>query len=174
MTFCDSVTGQSAGMAPDYGQAVLAARRVVKLLQFPTIINPASREGQRPEITGKVEFSAVEFAYPTRKDVLVLKGLKTVVEPGQTLALVGQSGCGKSTCISLLERFYNASAGEVKIDGYDVTGMNLKWLRSNVGLVQQEPVLFAIWVLINFHQPCQGCSMSNPFLKLVKRHNNHK
>ncbi|CBY34589.1 unnamed protein product [Oikopleura dioica] len=155
LVFAAETAGQSAGMAPDYGQAVLAARRVVKLLQFPTIINPASREGQRPEITGKVEFSAVEFAYPTRKDVLVLKGLKTVVEPGQTLALVGQSGCGKSTCISLLERFYNASAGEVKIDGYDVTGMNLKWLRSNVGLVQQEPVLFAIWVLINFHQPCQ-------------------
>ncbi|CBY12477.1 unnamed protein product [Oikopleura dioica] len=155
LVFAAETAGQSAGMAPDYGQAVLAARRVVKLLQYPTIIDPASREGERPEITGKVEFSAVEFAYPTRKDVLVLKGLKTVVEPGQTLALVGQSGCGKSTCISLLERFYNASAGKVKIDDYDVTGMNLKWLRSNVGLVQQEPVLFAIWVLINFHQPCQ-------------------
>ena len=146
------MTGQSAGMAPDYGQAVLAARRVVKLLHYPAIIDPASPEGEKPEITGKVEFSGVEFAYPTRKDMLVLKGLKTVVEPGQTLALVGQSGCGKSTCISLLERFYNASAGEVKIDGIDVTTMNLKWLRSNVGLVQQEPVLFAIWVLNNFNQ----------------------
>jgi ABC-type multidrug transport system fused ATPase/permease subunit len=151
LTFCDSVTGQSAGMAPDYGQAVLAARRVVKLLQYPTIIDPASREGKTPEITGKVEFSDVEFSYPTRKDVLVLKGLKTVVEPGQTLALVGQSGCGKSTCISLLERFYNATAGEVKIDGIDVTSMNLKWLRSNVGLVQQEPVLFANWVFNDFY-----------------------
>lgn len=138
-------------MAPDYGQAVLAARRVVKLLQYPTIIDPASREGKTPEITGRVEFSDVEFSYPTRKDMLVLKGLKTVVEPGQTLALVGQSGCGKSTCISLLERFYNATAGEVKIDGIDVTSMNLKWLRSNVGLVQQEPVLFANWVFNDFY-----------------------
>jgi len=142
LVFAAFTAGQSAGMAPDYGQAVLAARRVVKLLHYPTIIDPASQEGEWPEITGKVEFSGVEFAYPTRKDVLVLKGLKTVVEPGQTLALVGQSGCGKSTCISLLERFYNASTGEVKIDGIDVTTMNLKWLRSNVGLVQQEPVLF--------------------------------
>ena len=130
-------------MAPDYGQAVLAARRVVKLLDYPLLIDPEYTKGQKPQITGKVEFSSVEFSYPTRKDVLVLKGLKTIVEPGQTLALVGQSGCGKSTCISLLERFYNASAGEVKIDGVDITEMNLKWLRSNVGLVQQEPVLFA-------------------------------
>ena len=135
--------GQSAGLAPDYGKAVLAARRIFKLFDTESNIDPESEEGEKPEIVGNVEFTDVQFSYPTRSDLLVLKGLKTSVESGKTLALVGQSGCGKSTCISLIERFYNASAGNVLIDGVEIGKINLKWLRANVGLVQQEPVLFA-------------------------------
>ena len=130
-------------MAANSGKANLAARRIVKLFEAALNIDPESTEGEKPEIRGKVEFAAVEFSYPTRAEFPVLKGIQTHVEPGQTLALVGQSGCGKSTCISLLERFYNATAGNIKVDGMDIQNINLKWLRANVGLVQQEPVLFA-------------------------------
>ena len=72
----------------------------------------------------------------------VLKGLNLTVKPGETLALVGQSGCGKSTCIQLLERFYDGSAGNVKIDNERISELNIKWLRHQIGLVQQEPILF--------------------------------
>lgn len=142
LIFAAFTAGQSAGMAPDYGQAVIAARRVVKLLETEAIIDPEDESGKKPTITGKVAFKSVGFAYPTRPDVLVLKGLTAVVPPGKTLALVGQSGCGKSTCIALLERFYNASDGGVLVDDIEVSQINLRWLRANVGLVQQEPVLF--------------------------------
>jgi len=142
LVFAGMSAGQSAGLAPDYGKAVLAARRIFKLFDTESTIDPESTEGEKPEIRGDVEFTGVEFSYPTRNDLLVLKGLKTSVQSGKTLALVGQSGCGKSTCISLIERFYNASAGNVMIDGIDISKINLKWLRANVGLVQQEPVLF--------------------------------
>jgi len=83
----------------------------------------------------------VEFFYPTRKTAQVLQGLSLEVKKGQTLALVGSSGCGKSTSVSLLERFYNATAGQVTIDGNDVTSLNLKWLRQHLGIVSQEPTL---------------------------------
>ncbi|CBY32035.1 unnamed protein product [Oikopleura dioica] len=149
LVFAGMSAGQSAGLAPDYGKAVLAARRIFKLFDTESTIDPESTEGEKPEIRGDVEFTGVEFSYPTRNDLLVLKGLKTSVQSGKTLALVGQSGCGKSTCISLIERFYNASAGNVTIDGIDISKINLKWLRANVGLVQQEPVLFVNGIFIS-------------------------
>ena len=74
LVFAAQTSGNSAGMAPDYGQAVLAARRIMKLLRHPTIIDPASKEGKTSEITGHIEFAGVEFAYPTRTNTLVLKG----------------------------------------------------------------------------------------------------
>ena len=72
----------------------------------------------------------------------VLQGLTVSVKPGQTLALVGPSGCGKSTIVSLIERFYDPEVGWISLDGNPVTTLNLKWLRSQIGIVSQEPVLF--------------------------------
>ena len=86
--------------------------------------------------------SDVIFHYPTRPEVKVLQGLTVSVKPGQTLALVGPSGCGKSTVVSLIERFYDPTAGALTLDGSDVRELNLRWLRSQIGIVSQEPVLF--------------------------------
>ena len=72
----------------------------------------------------------------------ILQGMQVSVKAGQTLALVGPSGCGKSTLISLLLRFYDPLAGAVTLDGVDLKGFNLEWLRSQIGLVSQEPILF--------------------------------
>lgn len=94
------------------------------------------------KVFGSIEFKDVDFAYPTRPDVQVLKKLDLKIEPGKKIALVGASGCGKSTSIGLIERFYNALAGKIQIDGHDIESLNLKWLRSQLGLVSQEPVLF--------------------------------
>ena len=84
----------------------------------------------------------VKFTYPARPDVEVLKGLTIGVEPGQTLALVGPSGCGKSTVVSLIERFYDPSSGSLLLEEQDLRDLNIRWLRNQIGIVSQEPVLF--------------------------------
>ena len=93
-------------------------------------------------MTGAVTLKDVEFSYPARPDVQVLHGLSLSLSPGKTLALVGPSGCGKSTVVSLIERFYDPSAGSLTLENFDLRDLNLQWLRSQVGIVSQEPVLF--------------------------------
>ena len=83
-----------------------------------------------------------QFIYPSRPDVPVLKGLSVSVKSGQTLALVGPSGCGKSTVVSLIERFYDVLKGSVQLDKYDLRDLNIQWLRRQIGIVSQEPILF--------------------------------
>jgi ABC-type multidrug transport system fused ATPase/permease subunit len=84
----------------------------------------------------------VHFSYPSRLDVPILNGLSFHAKCGQTTALVGSSGSGKSTCVQLLQRFYDPQSGEVLIDGKAVNEYNLTWLRQHIGVVSQEPVLF--------------------------------
>jgi ATP-binding cassette subfamily B (MDR/TAP) protein 1 len=95
------------------------------------------------DIRGDVELKDVYFSYPTRPDHLVFNGFSLRVPNGTTMALVGQSGSGKSTVVSLVERFYDPQSGEVLIDGVDIRRMNLGWIRGKIGLVSQEPVLFS-------------------------------
>ena len=91
---------------------------------------------------GELEFNGVKFNYPTRPHIPVLQEINLSFEQGSTVALVGASGCGKSTSVGLLERFYDPLSGTIKLDGHDIRTLNLKWFRSQIGLVQQEPVLF--------------------------------
>jgi ABC-type multidrug transport system fused ATPase/permease subunit len=98
------------------------------------------------DVHGDVEFQSVTFCYPSRPDARVLNGLSLHVRRGGTVALVGASGSGKSTVVALVERFYDPSEGAVLLDGRDVREVNLKWLRRQVGLVSQEPVLFSVSV----------------------------
>jgi ATP-binding cassette subfamily B (MDR/TAP) protein 1 len=91
---------------------------------------------------GKVEFRDVHFAYPSRQ-VAVMQGLNIRVEPGQFIALAGASGCGKSTAIGLIERFYNPTSGGILVDGKDISKLNIKEYRSHLALVSQDPVLYS-------------------------------
>ena len=93
-------------------------------------------------VFGHIAGSGLYFHYPHRPGVKVLESLKLSVPPGETLALVGPSGSGKSTIVSLIERFYQPSVGIVTLDGQDIAELDLKWLRSLIGYVPQEPVLF--------------------------------
>ncbi|XP_032037394.1 ATP-binding cassette sub-family B member 5 isoform X2 [Aythya fuligula] len=135
--------GQSASLAPDYGKARISAQRIFHLLDRKPQIDSYSKEGERlSNFEGNIEFRNINFVYPTRPEVQVLQGLTVKVNKGQTLALVGSSGCGKSTSIQLLERFYDPAEGQVLADGFDTKSLHLQWLRSKLGLVSQEPILF--------------------------------
>ena len=102
------------------------------------------KQGITPSVvSGKIQFQGVSFAYPSRKDSQVYRKMSLTVEPGTTVALVGSSGSGKSTVVQLVERFYDPDDGRVLLDGHNLKDLDLKWLRSKVGLVSQEPVLFS-------------------------------
>ena len=97
----------------------------------------------REQILGKIEFKDVKFIYPSDPNKrVILEGLNLLFEPGKKVALVGESGCGKSTTVNLIERLYEACGGEIIIDGLDIKKYDVKYLRSLIGYVQQEPVLF--------------------------------
>ncbi|NXH93162.1 MDR1 protein, partial [Edolisoma coerulescens] len=135
--------GQSASLAPDYGKARMSAQRIFQLLERKPLIDSYSDEGEKlSHFEGNIEFRNIHFVYPTRPEAPVLQGLNVKVNKGQTLALVGSSGCGKSTSIQLLERFYDPVEGQVIADGFDTRSLHLQWLRSRLGLVSQEPILF--------------------------------
>ncbi|XP_075697538.1 ATP-dependent translocase ABCB1-like isoform X2 [Rhinoderma darwinii] len=135
--------GQSTSLAPDFGKARVSAQRMMKLLERKPAIDSYSEDGEKPsEFEGNLEFQGIKFVYPTRPKVQVLQGLSVKVSKGQTLALVGSSGCGKSTSVQLLERFYDPVEGTVLADDKDTKKLNLKWLRSQMGIVSQEPMLF--------------------------------
>ena len=95
------------------------------------------------ELRGEIKVKNVFFTYPSRPDSTVLCGLNLKVAAGQTIGLVGASGSGKSTVISLLQRFYNPDKGKILLDGHNIRKLQLRWLRSQIGLVSQEPILFA-------------------------------
>ena len=95
------------------------------------------------EIRGEIELKDVYFKYPSRPDVQIFGGFSLHIPSRTTATLVGQSGSGKSTVISLLERFYDPEAGEVLIDGVNLKKLNIRSIREKIGLVSQEPILFA-------------------------------
>ncbi|XP_056340958.1 ATP-binding cassette sub-family B member 5 isoform X2 [Oenanthe melanoleuca] len=143
VVFAAMNVGQSSSMAPDYGKAQVSAQKIFQLLDRKPLIDSYSEQGEKlSHFEGNIEFRNVHFVYPTRPEVQVLQGLSVKVKKGQTLALVGSSGCGKSTSIQLLERFYDPVEGQVLADGFDTKSLHLQWLRSRLGLVSQEPILF--------------------------------
>ncbi|XP_028291135.1 bile salt export pump isoform X2 [Gouania willdenowi] len=141
------ISGQALGRAfsftPDYAKAKIAAAQLFTLLDRVPKISNSQMDGKTwDNFKGLLEFKNCKFTYPTRPDVQVLKGLIVSVKPGQTLAFVGSSGCGKSTSVQLLERFYDPDEGQVLIDGHPSEVVNVPFLRSQIGIVSQEPVLF--------------------------------
>ncbi|XP_062957114.1 ATP-dependent translocase ABCB1 [Cynocephalus volans] len=143
IVFGAMAVGQVSSFAPDYAKAKVSASHIIMIIEKLPLIDSYSTEGLKPDtIEGNVAFNEVVFNYPTRPDIPVLQGLSLEVKKGQTLALVGSSGCGKSTVVQLIERFYDPMAGRVLIDGKEVKQLNVQWLRAHLGIVSQEPILF--------------------------------
>ncbi|KAI5864665.1 P-loop containing nucleoside triphosphate hydrolase protein [Durotheca rogersii] len=138
---------QSAGIvfsfASDMGKAHHAAGELKTLFDRKPTIDTWSNDGAPVEaIEGAIEFRNVHFRYPTRPEQPVLRGLDLSIRPGQYVALVGASGCGKSTTIALLERFYDPLVGGVFVDGKEISSLNVNQYRSFIALVSQEPTLY--------------------------------
>uniref|UniRef100_A0A8C0VWC0 Bile salt export pump n=1 Tax=Cyanistes caeruleus TaxID=156563 RepID=A0A8C0VWC0_CYACU len=135
--------GKASSYTPNYAKAKTSAARFFQLVDRLPKISVYSEKGEKwDDFKGSIEFLNCKFTYPSRPDIQVLKGLSISVKPGQTLAFVGSSGCGKSTSVQLLERFYDPEKGSVLIDGHDSKNVNVQFLRSKIGIVSQEPVLF--------------------------------
>ncbi|KAI1312126.1 ABC transporter [Xylaria venustula] len=140
-------SAQSAGsifsFAPDMGKAHHAATELKTLFDRKPTIDTWSGDGNDlNEVEGTIEFRDVHFRYPSRPEQPVLRGLNLTVRPGQYIALVGASGCGKSTTIALLERFYDPLSGGVFVDGKEISSLNVNQYRSFIALVSQEPTLY--------------------------------
>jgi ABC-type multidrug transport system fused ATPase/permease subunit len=119
------------------------------LYKVPTI-DSASDEGEKPiELIGNIEFNNVTFNYPSRPEITILKHVTYEIKPGSTVALVGSSGCGKSTSLHLIQRFYDPLEGVIRIDNRNLKDYNIKWLRTRIGVVTQEPVLFGTTIKEN-------------------------
>ncbi len=136
------IGGSIAGLGDIYGQvqkAIGSSERVLEILE----VDEESAAGiQKSNFSGKIEFNQVKFHYPTRPEVEVLKSLSFHVNPGEKVALAGHSGAGKSTIIQLLLRFYDIQQGEIKVDDRLVSDWELASLRSHIGIVPQEVLLF--------------------------------
>ncbi|KAG6684447.1 hypothetical protein I3843_12G065200 [Carya illinoinensis] len=148
------ISGLSLGLAaPDitaFVRAKTAAYPIFEMIERDTMSKTSSKTGQKlGRLEGHIQFKNVSFSYPSRQDVVIFNNLCLDIPPGKVLALVGGSGSGKSTVISLIERFYEPLSGEILLDGHDIRGLDLKWLRQQIGLVNQEPALFATTIREN-------------------------
>ncbi|AES74595.1 putative xenobiotic-transporting ATPase [Medicago truncatula] len=127
-----------------FAEASVAGERIMEVIKRVPTIDSENMEGEIIEkVLGEVEFNNVEFVYPSRPESVILNDFCLKVPSGKTVALVGGSGSGKSTVVSLLQRFYDPIGGEILLDGVAIHKLQLKWLRSQMGLVSQEPALFA-------------------------------
>ena len=139
---------QSTSMGPDINKAKRAALKIFKMIRLPSKIDVMDPEIQSKKsimaanFKGKIEFKGVWFRYPARLGQWVFKGLDLTIEADEAVAVVGESGQGKSTFISLVMRFYDPEFGCVLIDGIDAREYNINDLRGRLGLVMQEPTLF--------------------------------
>ncbi|KAF6156794.1 hypothetical protein GIB67_033263 [Kingdonia uniflora] len=138
--------------APDmqtFNQAKAAGNEVFQIIQRKPTISYEAKGIVLDKIIGNIEIREVYFAYPSREHNLILQGFSLPIRSGTVVALVGSSGCGKSTIISLIERFYDPSIGDIYIDNHNIKDLDLKFLRKNIGAVSQEPSLFAGTIMDN-------------------------
>ena len=136
------IGGSIAGLGDIYTQiqrSIGASERMLEILEQSDENNSSH---QSLKLSGAISYDGVEFAYPTRADITVLKSISFSIRPGEKVALVGPSGSGKSTLVSLLMRFYTLSKGNIFVDGYDIATYGLSAYRENIGIVPQEVMLF--------------------------------
>jgi len=166
---------QSTGMAPDIAKVKSAVNSVFEILDRKSKIDASDVSGTILEnVKGDIEFRHVSFKYPTRPDTQIFRDLSISVHSGKTVALVGESGSGKSTVISLLERFYDPDSGRILLDGIEIRTLQIKWLRQQMGLVSQEPILFNDSIRANIAYGKDGIVSDEQIVTAAEASNAHK
>ncbi|KAL6567327.1 ATP-binding cassette sub- B member 9 [Orobanche gracilis] len=172
-----SATGvsQASATAPDVNKVKDSAASIFDILDSRPNIDSSSDEGTTlASVRGEIELQHVIFKYPTRPDIQIFKDLCLNIPSGKTVALVGESGSGKSTVISLIERFYNPDSGEILLDGVEIRKLKLIWLRQQMGLVSQEPVLFNETIRANIAYGKKGDDITeDEIMRAAKSANAH-
>ena len=140
-----------------FTSALAAAAKIFNTIDRQSPLDPFSNEGKTLDnFEGNIEFRDIKHIYPSRPEVTIMDGVSLVMPAGKTTALVGPSGSGKSTVVGLVERFYLPVAGTVFLDGHDIQDLNLRWLRQQISLVSQEPVLFGTTIYHNIRHGLIG------------------
>ncbi|KAH1073854.1 hypothetical protein J1N35_026182 [Gossypium stocksii] len=166
---------QSSTLAPDSSKARSAAASIFAIIDRKSKIDPSDESGTTLEnVKGDIELSHVSFKYPLRPDIQIFQDLSLSIPAGKTVALVGESGSGKSTVISLLQRFYDPNSGCITIDGVEIQTLQLKWLRQQMGLVSQEPILFNETIRANIAYGKGGNATEAEILAASELANAHK
>ncbi|XP_062206605.1 ABC transporter B family member 4-like [Phragmites australis] len=166
---------QTSALASDSTKAKDSAISIFALLDRKSEINSGSDEGLTlDEVKGDIDFQHVSFKYPSRPDVQIFSDFSLHIPSGKTVALVGESGSGKSTVISLLERFYNPDSGTISLDGVEIKSLKVNWLRDQMGLVGQEPVLFNDTIRANIAYGKHGEVTEEELIKVAKAANAHE
>ncbi|EUB64563.1 Multidrug resistance protein [Echinococcus granulosus] len=141
-----------------FARAVAAARSTFRVIEREPRIDKDRKGEIIEDFRGHIVFKNVTFHYPTRPEAKTLDNLSIEIRPGMTVAIVGPSGSGKSTTIQLIQRFYDTVSGEVLIDGRNIRELDLKWFRGQIGVVQQEPVLFSGTIAENIALGCPNAT----------------
>ncbi|KAJ1418724.1 P-loop containing nucleoside triphosphate hydrolase [Sesbania bispinosa] len=166
---------QSGTLVPDSTKAKSAAASIFTILDRKSQIDPSDESGMTlEEVKGEIEFKHVSFKYPTRPDVQIFRDLCLTIHSGKTVALVGESGSGKSTVISLIQRFYNPDSGNITLEGVEIQRLQVKWLRQQMGLVSQEPVLFNETIRANIAYGKGGDATEAEIIAAAELANAHK
>ncbi|KAL1550313.1 ABC transporter B member 11 [Salvia divinorum] len=175
LTMAALAISQSSSFAPDSSKAKVAAASIFTILDRQSKIDPSDESGIKLDsVKGEIELKHVSFKYPTRPDVQIFRDLSLTIHGQKTVALVGESGSGKSTVISLLQRFYDPDSGHITLDGIEIQKFQLKWLRQQMGLVSQEPVLFNDTIRANIAYGKEGEATEAEIIAAAEQANAHK
>ncbi|KAM3284779.1 hypothetical protein P3S67_023578 [Capsicum chacoense] len=174
LTFAAIGVSQSTTIAPNVNKAKDSIASIFDILDRKPKIDSSFDVGTTLVVVrGDIEFKHVSYRYATRPDVQIFKDLCLTIPSGKTVALVGESGSGKSTVISLIERFYNPESGEIHLDGVEIKQFKLSWLRHQMGLLSQEPVLFNETIRDNIAYSRQGKATEEEIVQAAKSANAH-
>ncbi|PON51595.1 ABC transporter [Parasponia andersonii] len=166
---------QSSSFAPDSSKAKSAAASIFSIIDRKSKIDPSDESGETIDgVKGEIQLRHVSFKYPLRPDIHIFRDLCLTIHSGKTVALVGESGSGKSTVIALLQRFYDPDSGHITLDGVEIQRLKLKWLRQQMGLVSQEPVLFNDTIRANIAYGKEGNATEAEILAASELANAHK
>ncbi|PIA35085.1 hypothetical protein AQUCO_03600027v1 [Aquilegia coerulea] len=175
LTMATLVISQSSSLAPDVSKVKNSTASIFRILDGKSKIDSSDDSGMTLDnVKGEIELQHISFKYPTRPDIQIFSDLCLAIHSGKTVALVGESGSGKSTVIALLQRFYDPDSGRITLDDVEIQKFQLRWLRQQMGLVSQEPVLFNDTIRANIAYGKEGDATEAEILAAAELANAHK